>query len=217
VVTVPNGRWKQNCFVVVDDESRDTLIIDPGSDVGAISEAISEATGRPVAIVNTHAHYDHIGAVDALMKAHGLPFFLHKADAKLLTQANLYKILFESRESVVIPVVTNDLSGMTCVTVGTFSLGIVPTPGHTMGSVCLRIGNNLFSGDTLLSNGPGRTDLPGGSKQALAHSIQILRGLPAETVVWPGHGRSFELSGLWSRLEQANSADASASKTMGAT
>jgi glyoxylase-like metal-dependent hydrolase (beta-lactamase superfamily II) len=203
VSALPNGPWKQNCYVVSDNETRKALIIDPGSDGPAIFELVCRDSLTPIAILNTHAHYDHIGAVAQLMELYSIPFYLNFADAKLLKQANLYKMLFGGKESIVIPTPTHDLRQQSAALhLGGFDVEVLLTPGHTQGSTCLQIGANLFSGDTLLPAGPGRADLPGGDKSALKQSIQLLRNLPTETKVWPGHGRMFELASLWHKLDQ---------------
>lgn len=201
VTTFPNGKWKQNCYVVSDDHTGQALLIDPGSEAQQIQQLILDRELAPIAILNTHAHYDHIGAVAPLMSYYGIPFYLHGGDEKLLKQANLYKILFESKSPVIIPDATHDLSKQGgSVKIGGFEVAVLFTPGHTQGSTCLKIGTDLFSGDTLLPGGLGRTDLPGGDKRLLASSVELLRTLPHTTMVWPGHGRSFTLATFWEKL-----------------
>ena len=197
-----NGKLKQNCYIVSDDNTGVTLLIDPGSDAPLIQQEISRNSLTPMAILNTHAHYDHIGAVATLMAQYNIPFYLSSADRKLLKQANVYKLLFESRESIVIPEPTHDLAPNETIQLDSFEVRLHFTPGHTGGSFCLQIGADLFSGDTLLPNGPGRTDLPGGDKNAMLISLELLRKLPDATAVWPGHGRSFSLGSLWQKLIQ---------------
>lgn len=204
ISVLTNGKWKQNCYLVADDATGLALVIDPGSDAPSIRQQLSHHTLTPVAILNTHAHYDHIGAVGELMSHYKIPFYLNPADAKLMKQANLYKFLFDSKESVVIPEPSHELSTQEAkLQLGGFNVSVLCTPGHTKGSTCLQIGTDLFSGDTLLPTGPGRTDLPGGDKVALAQSVELLRKLPDATTVWPGHGRSFPLGSLWEKLAQA--------------
>jgi len=203
VTTFQNGKWQQNCYLVSDNATGFTLVIDPGSDAPSIQQRLAHHSLTPVAILNTHAHYDHIGGVAALMAHYQIAFYLNAADVKLMKQANLYKILFDSKESVVIPEPTHDLSPHEAkLQLGGFEITVLCTPGHTAGSTCLQIGTDLFSGDTLLPSGPGRTDLPGGDKAALAQSIELLGHLPNTTMVWPGHGRPFTLGSLWAKLAQ---------------
>lgn len=204
VIRVPNGKWKQNCYIVADHDSGFGIVIDPGSDAASIRERLSLNVIEPVAILNTHAHYDHIGAVSGLMTYFDIPFYLNSADFKLMRQANLYRFIFDSKEAISIPESTHELTAQnTGLQLGGLEVTVLRTPGHTKGSVCLKIGDDLFSGDTLLPTGPGRIDLPGGDKIALEQSIELLRKLPYETTVWPGHGCSFILGGIWKKLAQA--------------
>lgn len=202
VTTFVNGKWRQNCYLI-SNAQREALIVDPGSDPEAISELITELGVRPVAILNTHAHYDHIGAISVLLQKYGIPFFLHGHDEKLLKQANLYKILFESKSSISIPPFGEDFAkGPEVLSVAGFSVRVIHTPGHTAGGVCLLIGSNLFSGDTLMPGGPGRTDLPGGDKVKLKDSLQKLRELPEDYLVYAGHGKPFMLQEFWKKNDE---------------
>ena len=203
IITIPNGKWRQNCYLVSDDSTGLALVIDPGSEAVTIRFKLSHYSLTPVAILNTHAHFDHIGAVADLIQYYKIPFYLNQADVNLMKQANLYKFLFDSKESIVIPEFSHELSNHDeNLQLGGFVVSILSTPGHTKGSICLQIGANLFSGDTLLPDSLGRTDLPGGNKFELAKSVALLRNLPAETKVWPGHGQSFPLGSLWEKLAQ---------------
>ena len=202
VTTFVNGKWRQNCYLISNTQ-REALIVDPGSDPEAISELITELGVQPVAILNTHAHYDHIGAISGLMQKYQIPFFLHGDDAKLLKQANLYKILFETKNSISIPTFGEDFAkGPEDLRVAGFSVRVIHTPGHTAGGVCLLIGSNLFSGDTLMPGGPGRTDLPGGDKVKLKDSLQKLRELPEDYLVYAGHGKPFMLQEFWKKNDE---------------
>lgn len=193
VIAIPNGRWKQNCYLVV-GRDRKSLIIDPGSDPDTIARTLEHLRAIPCALLITHAHYDHIGAASALIDRYSLPFYLHNADQKLLKQANIYKLLFESRTNIRIPDFSQDLAELsTEASLSEFKVQAIHTPGHTAGSVCLRIGDALFSGDTLLPKGPGRTDLPGGNREELKGSLIKLRDLDPDLTVYPGHGSSFSL------------------------
>ena len=199
VTTFVNGKWRQNCYLIANAQHQ-ALIVDPGSDHEAISELVSELGLHPVAVLNTHAHYDHIGAVSGLLQKYTIPFFLHGLDEKLLKQANLYKILFESKNSISIPPFCEDFAkGPVELSVQGFFIKVIHTPGHTAGSVCLLIENNLFSGDMLLPGGPGRTDLPGGDKVKLKESLEKLRELPGYHLVYPGHGKPFTLEEFWKK------------------
>ena len=202
VTTFVNGKWRQNCYLISNAQG-EALIIDPGSDPEAIVELITDLVVRPVAILNTHAHYDHIGAISDLMQRYQIPFFLHGDDAKLLKQANLYKILFETKNSIAIPPFGEDFAKWPeDLRMAGFSVRVIHTPGHTAGGVCLLIGSNLFSGDTLMPGGPGRTDLPGGDKVKLKDSLQKLRELPEDFLVYSGHGKPFMLQEFWKKNDE---------------
>ena len=188
VTTFVNGKWHQNCYIVSDNRSN-AIIIDPGSQGEEIASLVETNHWRIHAIINTHAHYDHIGAVAGLQERYQAPFYVHGADEHLLKHANLYRMLFESRVAVKIPTITQDISTLPAVfEIGPFSISWIATPGHTEGSVCLLLENLLFSGDTLMHNALGRTDLPGGNRDRLIGSVRKLMDLPGETVVYGGHG-----------------------------
>lgn len=188
VSTIVNGKWRQNCHIVADDEGN-AIVVDPGSECERIAAELDANQWRIAAIVNTHAHYDHVGAVAPLQERCGAPFYLHGADAALLKRANLYRMLFESNEPVRIPSISHDISGLpSTFEIGSFSISWIATPGHTEGSVCLLLDNMLFSGDTLMHNAIGRTDLPGGNPDRLMASVRKLMELPGDTLVYAGHG-----------------------------
>jgi glyoxylase-like metal-dependent hydrolase (beta-lactamase superfamily II) len=198
VTTVVNGRWRENCHIVA-DEAGNAIIVDPGSQYEMIAAEVDANQLRVLAIVNTHAHYDHVGAVAPLQERYDAPFYLHGADAPLLKRANLYRMLFESRDAVRIPTISHDIAMLPpAFEIGPLSVSWIATPGHTDGSVCLLLDNALFSGDTLMHNAIGRTDLPGGNRERLLASVRKLMDLPGETVVYAGHGPSTTLGAEFS-------------------
>lgn len=188
VTTFVNGRWCENCYIIA-NEKRDALIVDPGSQSEDIVALADEKRWRIHAIVNTHAHYDHIGAVAALQERYEIPFYLHAADELLLKRANLYRMLFEARDAIRVPTITRDISTLPgTFEIGPFQISWLATPGHTEGSVCLLLQDLLFSGDTLMHDALGRTDLPGANREKLVASVRKLMELPWDTVVYAGHG-----------------------------
>ena len=194
VSTIVNGRWRENCHIAADGDGN-AVIIDPGSEHARIAELIDANGWQVLAIVNTHAHYDHVGAVAPLQERYQAPFYLHGADAPLLKRANLYRMMFESRDVVKIPTISHDISTLPAsFTIGPWSIDWIPTPGHTDGSICLLVGDVLFSGDTLMHNAIGRTDLPGGNRALLVDSVRKLMELPGETRVYAGHGPATTLA-----------------------
>lgn len=195
--TIVNGKWKQNCYLIVNSDL-DALLIDPGSESDTIARSISELKLNLMGILNTHAHYDHIGAVARLQEEFGVPFYLNSLDTKLMRQANLYRIIFEGTEFIRIPKIDVLLSSRNEeLVVGPFRVDSMFTPGHTEGGTSFLINNNLFSGDTLFYSGPGRVDLPGGNAQKLNESFSILKELDPNCLVYPGHGKPFLLKDSW--------------------
>src|SRR5215469_9907374 len=109
-----NGKWKENCYLVA-NHNGDALIVDPGSQADEFAALVDRDNLRIHAILNTHAHYDHVGAVAPLKDRYQAPFYLHSADKQLLRRANLYRMLFESREAIRVPTISHDISAMPAV------------------------------------------------------------------------------------------------------
>ncbi len=164
------GPLSTNCYILFGPNDF-SIVIDP-ADRAADILAVTEKEASPlVAVVLTHGHFDHIGALSGLT----VPVYVHSADRPFLgMEWNQHSECRDLEEGEII------LAGL--------RLEIINTPGHTSGSVCVRVGNHLFSGDTLFKHGVGRTDLPGGSMIQMQESLQKLMRLPLETIVHPGHG-----------------------------
>lgn len=186
---VVTGRWRENCYVA-HDEDGDAVIIDPGADEAAIHGYIDELALHVKAILLTHGHFDHIGAVAPLRERYGVPSLLHEHDHKLVRRANLYRTIFDADEPIEIPSVDSLPADWEPFTIDQLAIEAIHTPGHTPGGVCYRIGVDLFSGDTFHRGRVGRTDLPGGNAEQLSDSIGRLRALAPEIRVHPGHGAS---------------------------
>ncbi len=188
LLTVVNGRWKQNCYILT-DRTKDALVIDPGSEAERITGLLNSRGLRPVAILNTHAHFDHVGAVASLIEEYGIPFYLHSSDNKLLQRANLYRLLFEGDAPIRVPKVSRNIAELPEIfQAGPFSIQWRHVPGHTEGSVLFQIGQFLFTGDTLMRGTVGRTDLPGGNRDQLIASLRVLMSLSPDLIVCGGHG-----------------------------
>jgi|OM-RGC.v1.014790496 Zn-dependent hydrolases, including glyoxylases len=188
VKRIKNGEVGENGYLVQSDQ-KNVIIIDPGGNKDYFIEIIKDENLIPLAILNTHAHYDHIGAVEDLREHFEIPFYLHPLDKKLLGRANLYRTIFRCSKVVKIPKVNKFFEvGLDPLTIGEFSIKVIPTPGHTKGSVCLLFGNLLFSGDTLFKGKVGRTDFPESNFQEIQQSLKNLLKLSPDTIVYPGHG-----------------------------
>ncbi len=188
VATLPTGKWKENCYVVY-DANRMAVVIDPGEEADTILDFLTSQNLKVEAVLNTHAHYDHVGAVSEIKATFGARFYLHNGDFKLLSQANFYRMIFEGQRTVQVPEVDVDLADVDTVRFGGIEVKVIATPGHTAGSVSFFVEGKVFTGDTIVGRKPGRTDLPGGNEAQLKASVQRLLDLPPEIMLYPGHGK----------------------------
>jgi len=186
VEKVVNGPFQQNAYIVWNDTH--SFLIDPGGEHAKIIDIIKSNNLSPSAILNTHAHLDHIGAIAQLVEYGEYPFYLHQNDIELLKKANEYTVMF-GIPKIKIPKVDNILEESLVLDFSGYSIEAIETPGHTLGGVSYLIENHLFTGDTLFSGSIGRTDLPDGNLKLLLNSIHDkLMPLENSTIVHPGHG-----------------------------
>jgi len=188
VVQIPNGAFLENCYLVIDEEARQCVIVDPGEDAGLILRQVAAAGARPVAVWLTHAHLDHVLGVGRVAAETGAPVFLHPADRALYDHVPEQAAAFGLRAAAVPPPDRAFAHGDE-VRVGGLTFSVRHTPGHSPGSVCLLGDGVVFAGDVLFQGSIGRTDLPGGDLDALLASIEReLLVLPDSTIVYSGHG-----------------------------
>ena len=182
------GPLQVNCFIVGCEASKEALVIDPGEEGERILARLAALNLQLKMVINTHGHFDHVGANYRLLEKSGAEFLIHSADAPLLPRAKEHGRKY-GLDVQVSPPPTRLLHGGETLTVGTLKIQVIATPGHTAGGISLLIGEHLFSGDTLFADSVGRTDLPGGDHQTLVSSIRKgLFILPEATIVHPGHG-----------------------------
>ncbi|MCL2698464.1 MAG: MBL fold metallo-hydrolase [Oscillospiraceae bacterium] len=190
IITSVLGMVSTNTYIITN--GGEALLIDPEENSAYIIEKCRKLQVNPVAILLTHGHFDHIGAVNGLKEALKLPVYAGKDEEYLLTDPSYNGSAKIGRTplSVTADVLLDDGE---MIKLAGFKIKAISTPGHTAGGICyyFESENVLISGDVLFADSFGRTDLPGGSQKDLADSIiNKLFMLPDETQVYPGHGRS---------------------------
>ena len=187
----PVGPVGANCYIFGDDATREVVVIDPGDEPDRILDTLRRLGTRTVALVNTHGHFDHIQGVPAVRKATGAPFWIHEAERETLEHGPARAKMIFGIDLPPSPVPDRWLVEGDRLTVGSLTLTVRHTPGHSPGGVCL-VGDGIaFVGDTLFAGSIGRTDLPGADMETLMASIaRVLLPLPDTTVCYPGHGPS---------------------------
>jgi len=179
---IPAGVYAANCYILMEEETSETVIIDPGGDAIDLKKAAEELHCKVKYILLTHGHADHTGAVSELAKAFGVPFGISEKDEKMISGDQFMYGKFYKKSDF-------NLSQGHIFKIGNKEIKCIETPGHTPGGMCFLIENMLFTGDTLFSGSIGRTDLAGGDFETLMESIKTkLITLPEDTIVLPGHG-----------------------------
>ena len=190
VVTLPNGAFAENCYLVFDPGHPETVIVDPGEETGLFLAEASRRGRTISAIWLTHAHIDHIQGVAEIKEATGAPVHLHPADRQLydrLPEQGLWLGLRLERP----PAPDAELAHGQSLSLGGSRLEVRHAPGHTEGHVVFVAETFVLGGDVLFQGSIGRTDLPGGHHDTLIASIhRELLTLPDGMVVYPGHGPS---------------------------
>ena len=172
------------CYILSREDRPDCLVIDPGADPERILRAVGEK--QIAAILLTHGHFDHIGAVSAL-KGEDTPLLVHELDAPMLGDPDLNVSRYLLRRNITAPPATDLLQEGNRRNLAGLEIEVLHTPGHTPGSVCYRIENELFTGDTLFEQGWGRTDFPGGDEHALFASLRRIMPIAQTIPFHPGH------------------------------
>lgn len=181
------GIYNVNTYLLYDETAKEAILIDIGGACPEAEKIIKEKNLNLKYILNTHGHFDHISGEKYFQEHYNVPIYAHKNDLFMIE--NLESILnlygFPPAQP---PKVTDFLTETTKLLLGEKEIQTIETPGHTQGSVCFLIDNNLFSGDTLFYEAIGRTDLPGGSFEKIQNSIkEKLFKLPDNTNVYAGH------------------------------
>lgn len=187
---LPVGELEANCFLVSDEENN-AVIIDPGAEPDYILSEIESLGIKPLAILLTHAHFDHFGAAAEVIEKYQIPLYVHTLDRPMVTSAEyslavqlgfgaMYRRpdenfirTFEDNETLKF---SEELEFL-----------VIHTPGHSPGSSCFRHGDILFSGDTLFRDGVGRVDFQGGNIRDMRKSLARLGALEGDCKVYTGH------------------------------
>ncbi|WP_458110743.1 MBL fold metallo-hydrolase [Bacillus sp. PK6-013] len=193
---MPLGPIQTNAYILSHDDGT-CLIIDPGNESGKLNAYIKENGLKPLAVLLTHAHFDHIGAVDNVRKEWNIPVYVHKNEAEWLTDPSLNGSALLTGQTITAEKADHLIEEEGDLKIGSFTLRMLFTPGHSPGSVSYYAEeeNLIVSGDVLFKGGVGRTDLPGGNQKVLMDSIhQKLLTLPEETLVLSGHGPETDIA-----------------------
>ena len=188
------GMVQTNCYIVINDETKECFIIDPGASGKQIAEKLRQNNLTPVAVLLTHGHFDHAASAKTLAKEFDIKIYAHEAEADTLRdpQKNV-SWMIQLKESYDADVFLKDEE---VITFAGFEIKVLHTPGHTEGGCCYYIADEavVFTGDTLFAQSVGRTDFPGGSMSQIVRSIQekLLTlteagDLETDVMVYPGH------------------------------
>lgn len=178
--TLPLGDFQTNCYILRQTGSRECLVIDPGYDCPQLWQALEGL--EVAAVLLTHGHFDHVGAVGALAMEYDCPVYLGRGELNLPPAMSAgpigYTALLAQGQEV-------EAAGI--------KLWVMETPGHSPGSVCLVGEDRIFTGDTLFAGSCGRTDFPGSDPAQMKQSLSRLSQMPGEYAIYPGHGESSTL------------------------
>lgn len=189
VSSVTVGPFAENCHLVMDEDSRRAVLVDPGDEGARIVHMVKAAGATLEAIWLTHAHLDHIGGIAAVLREWSVPVHLHPLDRPLYDrgaqQAAAYGVPFEQP-----PAPDRDLAEGDALELGALRFDVLHVPGHAPGHVAFHGHGLLFGGDVLFAGSIGRTDLPMSNPSDLERSLERLATLPPETQLYAGHGPS---------------------------
>ncbi|MDB4914261.1 MAG: beta-lactamase domain protein [Gemmatimonadetes bacterium] len=184
------GAFAENCYLAVDEASGHAVLVDPGDDGARIIEMVKTNGASLNAIWLTHAHLDHIGAINAVRAVYDVPVYLHPLDLPYYERlsakaADMYGVPWDQPEAATRPLAEGDM-----LSVGSTSFIVMHVPGHAPGHVSFNAPGVSLSGDLLFAGSIGRTDLPLADPYAMDASLERFATLPVATAVYPGHGPS---------------------------
>lgn len=187
IETIIVGPLQVNCYILFEEKTLETMVVDPGDDGGVILKALKEKNLVPGHIICTHGHFDHIGAVSMLKEITGAKIVLNRDDLEIYRNADRLAIswgmAFKQPPEPDMYVGEGDV-----LSVGKNRFQILETPGHSPGGICLLGEDTILTGDTVFAGSIGRTDFYGGSLEAMKRSFSRIMSLQPETKILPGHG-----------------------------
>ena len=184
------GILKVNCYILSLDNVN--VIIDPGAEFMVIKKNLEKSGIKPDFILNTHGHYDHIGAVNDIISYYDIPFYIHELEEQIITDPlkNCSSFFGENELSLKTYNLIKEEDYNRFLSLG---IEIINVPGHTPGSIMLKVEDTLFTGDLLFKGSAGRTDLPGGSIIQIKKSLAKLKNMDYRLKIYPGHGQESTL------------------------
>ncbi|SHH52917.1 Glyoxylase, beta-lactamase superfamily II [Caloranaerobacter azorensis DSM 13643] len=185
---LPVGVYSANCYIIGCEKTGEAAVVDPGGDVDVILEKIEEFGLKVKYIILTHGHGDHIGGIIELKEKTNAKVLIHADDEYMLKDSDMN---LSSKMSIKNIEINPDdvLKDGDIIEIGKYKAYIIHTPGHTKGSICIKLENNILTGDTLFAGSIGRTDLPGGSHDSIIKSIkERLLIYDDDVKIFPGHG-----------------------------
>ena len=190
---IPLGMIQANCYIL-STERKNAAVIDPGGEAEKIKTYLKQNDLTLKMILLTHGHHDHIAAVWDLAGWANVPVYIQEEDGEMLKDINLslcsmVPLYFAYNSEMPIQL----LKDRDILKLDELDIELIHTPGHSKGSSCYKIGDALFTGDTLFAGSIGRTDLYGGSYSVLKSSLEILKALPDTYRIYPGHGEDTTL------------------------
>ena len=185
VKCLPLGDYQTNCYLAWAEDADTCIVIDPGYAPEQVLSEVKKHGKKIEAVLLTHGHFDHVGAVKALVEATDCQLWMHEGDwSQFPNPANAYFFPLANCDFTEVNFCTEGQE----ISAAGLKLLVLSTPGHTRGSVCYLCDGTLISGDTLFQGSCGRTDLPGGNGAQIFQSLQRLAALPGDLRVLPGHG-----------------------------
>ena len=183
ITRLPLGVYQVNCYIIREENSTSCCVLDPGGEAKKVLEFMENRGLTLEAILLTHGHFDHVGAVADLREATGCKVYLCPEDLTMPAKWTGGELYY-----------TDTYGEGDELHIAGLDIRVMHTPGHTPGSVCLFVDNAIFAGDTLFAGSCGRTDLPGGNPDTILASLRRLDALEEDYDVYPGHSASTKLS-----------------------